>query len=151
MRLVEDASGNQYELLKQSDESARVRDIDSGTEQYVQVSKLNPVSETGQSELEIVAETVPDDLRCLITGIHTVETLGLLIELVEAESLNGIAMRSLSTCCESELNGLMAELLAAGLAEETRECGERVYQPTAMAESAVEQLRKLDHQEYSLQ
>lgn len=134
MRTVEDDEGRRYLLVKQSSESSRVRDPETGEESYRPNESLTPVD---AAPLETAAEAVPAAVRRLTTAVHDDRSLGLLVEL---DARGPLAVRTLLDSydlCESDLHGLLAEFRAAGLLREARVAGERGYQATDLASEAL--------------
>lgn len=142
MQTVRDESGNRYLLLKQSTDSSIVCDPETGERSQLPNDRLEVVD--GQAPLETVATVLPAPLRTLLTAVHDEQSLGLVVELVDRE---GMAVRDLlgeTTLCESDLHGLVAELVAAGLLTETTVAGERGYKATDTAHEAIAQARPIE-------
>ena len=138
MRTVHDGSGTRLLLVKQSDESSRVRDPETGEERYVPNDELEFVDE---SPLETAARAAPNAARTILTAVRDDRGLGLLFEL---DRRGAVAVRDLMSgydLCESDLHGLLGEFRAAGLVEEATSYGERGYDATDLAATAVSQLR----------
>jgi len=138
-RAVEDADGNRYLLLKESAESSLVRDPETGDRRHVPNEELTTLDDA--STVETVLAAVPEDVVALVTAVHDERMLALLSEL----DVDGpMAVRTLLTSydfCESDLHGMLAELTAAGLVEETDVVGERGYETTETASDALDSLR----------
>jgi hypothetical protein len=137
MRTVRDESGERYLLEKQSGESSRVRDPETGETFHRPTDALEPVDEP---PLAVAAAAVPESVRALVVGVHGERALGLLVELDEGPR----AVRDLlaeTALCESDLHGTLGELRAAGLVAETTVAGERGYRVTADAAAALDALR----------
>ena len=139
MRTVADADGNRYLLLKQSSETSLVRDPETGTEQYIDNDELASID--GESPLVTAAAAVDAPVRRLLTATHNDRSLGLLVELVDRGPCSTIELLDSYDLCESDLHGLLAEFRAAGLVEEATSYGERGYDATDLATTAVDQLR----------
>jgi len=139
MRRVRDESGTRYLLLAESEESSRVRNLETGEEGYLPNAALEPVD--GEPPLVAAAGTVPAPVRTLLTAVRDERELGLLVEL---DARGGVAVRDLlADCdlCESDLHGILAEFRAAGLVAETEVGGERGYRTTETASEALGHLR----------
>jgi len=139
MRSVRDESGTRYLLLKQSGESSRVRDPETGEERYIDNDRLEPLD--GESPLTTAARAVPEPVRTICSAVHDDRSLGLLIDL---DTRGPLAIRTLLSAydlCESDLHGLLAEFRAAGLVEEARVAGERGYDTTETATEGLSLLR----------
>jgi len=139
MRTVADANGTHYLLVKQSTETSLVRDPQTGSEQYIDNDRLEAVD--GESPLVTAAAAVDASVRRLLTATHNDRSLGLLVELVDRGPCSTIELLDGYDLCESDLHGLLAEFRAAGLVEEATSYGERGYDATDLAETAVDQLR----------
>ena len=138
MRTVHDGSGTRLLLVKQSDESSRVRDPETGEERYVPNDELEFVDE---SPLETAARAVPNAARTILTAVRDDRGLGLLFEL---DRRGAVAVRDLMSgydLCESDLHGLLGEFRAAGLVEEATVAGERGYRLTETASAGLAHLR----------
>jgi len=142
MQTVQDDDGNRYLRIKRSADSSLVRDPATGETRYVDNDRLSTLD--GQSPLVAAVEGIPDPVRTALTATRDDRSLGLLVELVDRES---VAVRTLLAdydLCESDLHGLLAEFQAAGLAREVDAPGGRGYEPTADAVTAVRVLRDDD-------
>lgn len=139
MRTVRDTEGRTYVLLKESAESALVRDPATGEEQYLPVDDLDAVD--GQSPLVAAASALPDPTEAPLDSIHDQRALGLLLHLDANGPQPVTALLEIDALCESDLHGATAELQAAGLIEETRVDGWRGYQTTTLAEESLQSLR----------
>ncbi|WP_299269920.1 DUF7346 family protein [Halorientalis sp.] len=138
MRTVHDDSGTRLLLVKRSGDSSRVRDPETGEEQYVPNDALEFVDE---SPLETAATTVPDPARTVLTAVRDDRALGLLLEL---DRRGPVAVRDLMSgydLCESDLHGLLGEFRAAGLVDEATVAGERGYRLTDRAAEGLTHLR----------
>lgn len=140
MRTVRDESGKRYLLLAESSDSSRVRDPDTGDEQYLPNEQLEPVE--GEAPLATAASGVPEPVRRVLTAVHSEQSLGLLIDLVERGPLPVVDILNATDLCESDLHGTITELRAAGLVDEAQIHGERGYEATETAAEAVAHLRK---------
>jgi hypothetical protein len=137
MRAVEGPGGT-YLLVKRAGESSLVRDPETGEERYVPNDDLEPA---GEDPLTLAAAGVTDGARALLRGCHDDATLGLLLELDRRGPLPVRELLSLGETCESDLNGLLAELRAAGCVEETEVGGERGYRVSEGVSAALSALR----------
>lgn len=141
MRTVETPDGERHLLLSTSDGTARVRDPATGAECTVDADAVDVVED---SALSIAAEGVPESVRQVLTAVHDERALGVLVTLVDDGPTAVVDLLSDSGLCESDFNGLFAELRAAGLVAECRVAGERGYEATETAVEAVEILRSDD-------
>jgi len=139
MRTVSAADGTRYLLIKQSSDTSLVRDPETGTEQYLDNDQLEAVD--GESPLETAAAAIDAPVRRLLTATHNDRSLGLLVELVDRGPCSTIELLEGYDLCESDLHGLLAEFRAAGLVEEATKYGERGYDVTELAATALDQLR----------
>jgi hypothetical protein len=139
MRTVSAADGSRYLLIKQSSETSLVRDPETGTEQYLDNDQLDVVD--GESALETAATAIDAPVRRLLTATHNDTSLGLLVALVDDGPCSTIELLDSYDLCESDLHGLLAEFRAAGLVEEATSHGERGYDATELAVTAVDTLR----------
>lgn len=140
MRTVVDDTGDRYLLVKRSGDSSLVRDPDSGAERYVENDRLELVE--GESPLVTAASGIHPAVRRLLTATYDDRSLGLLVELVDRGPCSAIDLLDSYDFCESDLHGLLAEFRAAGLVAEADCYGERGYDATALATTAVERLRE---------
>ncbi len=139
MRAVEGPEGT-YLLVKRSGESSLVRDPETGAERYVPNDELEPA---GEDPLSLAAGGVSEGARALVRGCHDESTLGLLLELERRGPLPVRELLDLGESCESDLNGLLAELRVAGCIEETEVVGERGYRVPENVGDALAALRSV--------
>jgi len=139
MRTVEDETGTRYLLVKQSSESSRVRDPETGEEQHVPNDTIETVD--GASPLATAATAVDDAVRRVLTACHDERALGLLLELDEAGPTDVRVLLDRYDLCESDLHGIVAEFRAAGLVDETAVPGGRGYETTPATREALATLR----------
>jgi hypothetical protein len=139
MRSVRDESGTHYLLLKRSGDSSRVRDPETGEEQYLPNDSLEPVE--GESPLVTAARGVPESVRAVVTAAPDDRSLGLLLDIDADGPLPVRTLLDRYDLCESDLHGLLAEFRAAGLLAEATVAGERGYETTETATDALARLR----------
>jgi hypothetical protein len=144
MQTVRDAAGDRYLLVKRSAESSRIRDPDTGEEEYRPNDTLTFEEE---ASLSVGAAAVPEPIRRVVAAAHDDRSLGLLIDLVDRGPLPVVELLSTTDLCESDLHGLVMEFRAAGLVVETSVHGERGYDATEAAREAVASLRTVDGDE----
>lgn len=146
MKIVEDDSGRRYVVRKQSSTASLVRDPITGSDCYVANDRLEPVE--GASTLETMAESVPDEVRGLITTVHDERTLGLLLYCTDHGPVRVRTLLAQTDYCESDLAGVLATLSAGKLLAETTVDGERGYRVTDSCRQALSQLRSpaADHE-----
>lgn len=134
MRIVEDDAGRRHLLLKRSGESSLVRDVGTGQERYVPNDELTV--RDGIDPLSAAAAGVPPKTRHRLPAVHDDRALGLLV-LLAYEPRPVRTLLTATDLCESDLLGMASELRAAGLLEETMVDGERGYDATEGARSAL--------------
>ena len=139
MRTVRDDEGTTYLLVKESADSALVRNPATGDERYVPTAELEHVD--GESPLLAAAAAIPDPVEPPLSTIADDRALGLLVYLDANGAASVRALLEIDTLCESDLHGATAELRAAGLLDETRIDGLRGYETTARASEAIASLR----------
>lgn len=138
MQTVRDGDGTRYLLVKRSAESSLVRDPTTGEERHLPNDALEA---EGESALSAAASGVSPALRRAVLACRDERALGLLVEFVDRGALSVRALLDSYDLCESDLHGLLAEFRAAGLLAETTVAGERGYEPTDEAVTAVERFR----------
>ncbi len=139
VQTVRDEEGTEYLLVKQSGESSRVRDPETGTEQYLPNDRLTSVG--GSAQLETAAASVPSATQRVMMAVRDTRSLGLLIEIVNEGPLSVIDLLNAYDLCESELHGLVGEFRAAGLLEEAHVHGRRGYDATSLAREAIAEMQ----------
>lgn len=139
MRTVRDADGTHYLLLKESAQSSRVRDPETGEERHLPNEGLEPVD--GESPLTTAAAAIPESGRRLLTAVRDERSLGLLVELDVRGPLDVHALLDTYDLCESDLHGILAEFRAAGLVAETDVAGRRGYRITDEGREGLDRLR----------
>jgi transcriptional regulator of met regulon len=145
MRTVEDESGRRYVILKKAEEASLVRDIERGTERYLQNEQLSVAEDV--SPLEHIATAVPAHTRKVLTAVPNTRALGLLLDLANRGPLSVRTMLNSYEYCESDLHGLLAEFTAAGLVEKVDVRGERGYAITEEVRPVVESLQSVQAEE----
>lgn len=138
MRTVRDASGRTYLLVKQSSDSCKVRDPETGEESYRERDELEPVE--GESPLATTARLVPESARQILTATPDERALGLLVDLHERGPHSVRYLLDATDLCESDLLGLLTEFRAAGLVAECKIMGERGYETTELADEGLDLL-----------
>lgn len=139
MRTVRDEDGTRLLLVKQSEESSRVRDPETGAERYVENDRLTDHQE--EPPLSTAAQGIPKSVRTVVKAAHDERHLGLLVELVDDGPLSVVELLDAYELCESDLHGLLGEFRAAGLVEEAEVAGRRGYAATDETKRAVDLLR----------
>lgn len=139
MRTVRDGDGTTLVLLKESADSALVRNPETGEENYVPTASLEPTA--GESPLVAAARSLPEPREPPLDSIADPRALGLLVHLVASGPQPVTALLEIDTLCESDLHGATAELRAAGLIEETTIDGIRGYRATTDGRSALDGVR----------
>ena len=135
MRTVRDDSGRRYLLLKESSDSSRVRDPETGEERHVANDRLESVD--GESPLETASRAVPEPVRAVTSAVHDDRSLGLLLEIDERGAVDVRTLVAAVDLCESDLHGLLSEFRAAGLVAETDVAGLRGYETTERASDGL--------------
>jgi hypothetical protein len=135
MRIVRDESGQTYLLVKESSDSCKVRNPETGEESYRDRDDLEPVE--GDSPLTTAARAIPESARRVLTATPDERALGLLVELRERGPLSVRYLLDATDLCESDLLGLLTEFRAAGLVEEREVAGERGYATTESADEGL--------------
>lgn len=130
MRPVKDESGDRYLLLKRSTESSLVRDLSTGERRHLPNEDLSVVG-AGQP-LEVVASALAADRRDRLP-VSDDRAVGVLVELVQGGPRPVRDLLGRTELCESDLNGIVGELRAAGLVTETTVDGRRGYGATETA------------------
>lgn len=130
MRPVEDETGHRYLLLKRSTESSLVRDLSTGEREHLPNADLSVVG--AAAPLETAAGALAPDRREQLP-VSGDRAAGLLVELVQGGPRPVRDLLGSTELCESDLNGLVGELRAAGLVTETTVHGRRGYAATETA------------------
>lgn len=138
LRTVEDREGTRYLLLKRSAESSLVRNPETGERRHLPNEELSVVESAPTADT--VLRGIPDEVVSLVTAVHEEPALALLVELDAEGPMSVRSLLSTYEFCESDLHGLLAELTAAGLIEETQVVGERGYETTETASAALSSL-----------
>jgi hypothetical protein len=141
MQTVRDAAGDRYLLVKRSAESSRIRDPDTGAEEY---RPNDALTFEDDAPLSIQAAAVPESIRRVVTAVHDERSLGLVIHLADRGPVAVVDLLATTDLCESDLHGLLGELRAAGLVTESDVHGERGYDATATAREAIASLRSVE-------
>lgn len=137
MRVVE-RDDDRFLLLEESDESSLVLDPDTGAERRLPTEEL---AAAGEASPSLLARTVPEPRRRILTAVHSERALGVLLVLDAAGPLAVRELLGRSDVCESDLHGLCGELRAAGLLEAVDVAGERGYATTDLASEGLSNLQ----------
>lgn len=137
MRTVRTDDGGQYLLIKRSSGSSLVRDPETGDERYIENEKLEF---TGVSPLETAAQAIADPVRRIVRAVSSDHALGVLIILDRRGPMAAVDLMGRSDLCESDLNGLLTELRAAGLIETVSIGGVPGYKTTEQASEGLSTL-----------
>lgn len=140
METVEDDDGTRYVLCKRASDAWLVRDPATGEERYREPAQLTVVEDA--SPLSTTATGVPEPVRRVVSAVPTDRALGLVVHVVDDGPVGVREVLAETTLCESDLHGLLGELVAADLLAETRVAGERGYEATEDATLAVAHLRE---------
>ncbi|WP_135825659.1 DUF7346 family protein [Halorussus ruber] len=135
MRTVRDDTGDIFVLVKESGDSCKVRNPETGEETHRKRDALEPVS--GESPLSTAARAVPEPARRILTAAPDDRALGLLVDLRERGPHSVRYLLDATDLCESDLLGLLTEFRAAGLVAETTVMGERGYATTDAADEGL--------------
>ena len=142
MRTVVDGDDRRWVLLKESSESSRVRDPETGEEIFLPNDDLEAAG--GESPFEALARSVPEPARRVLRACHEDWQLGLLVALADDGPRPARALLGESAACESDFLGAVTELRAAGLLAETTVAGERAYELTPDGREGIAALRQTD-------
>lgn len=138
-RTVRDGDGNRYLLLKRSGDASLVRNPETGERFHRPNEELEFVEDA--TTADTVLRAIPEAVVSLVTAVHDERALALLLELDAEGPMSVRTLLSAYDFCESDLHGLLGELTAAGLIEETTVVGERGYETTETASDALDSLR----------
>ena len=139
-RIVRDTNGRKYVIEKQSSQSTRVRDPQTGERTHLPNDELEPVE--GTSSLDVALAGLPKPVVSLVSGVPNRRALGLLADI---DTRGPTSVRTLieeTTFCESDLHGTLTVLCATDLLREVKVAGERGYETTDTAHAALELLRE---------
>lgn len=142
MRTVVDGDDRRWVLVKESSESSRVRDPETGEETFRPNDDLEPAG--GESPFETLARSVPEPARRILRAAHEDWQIGLLVTLADDGPRPVRTLLGESAACESDFLGVVTELRAAGLVAETTVAGERAYELTAVGHDGIDALRQSD-------
>jgi hypothetical protein len=139
MRTARGPDGRRYVVLKESSESSRVRDVETGEERFVPNDDLDAAG--GESPLDALARGIPEPARRVMGACHEDWQVGVLVDLADRGPLAAREMLGAYDTCESDLLGAVTEFRAAGLVEEATVGGERGYALTEDGAAGVAALR----------
>jgi hypothetical protein len=137
-RVVRDGEGSRYILEKQSADSSRVRDPETGEQLHLPNDALEPVD---ASPLRVATDALAEEAVTLVTRVPNERALGLLVDLDERGPTGVRRLLDVTDLCEGDLHGLLAALQAGGLLAEVTVAGERGYETTETASAALDRLR----------
>lgn len=142
MQTVAGPDGETYVLEKRSSQSSRVRDPRTGDVTTMPNDDLD-FSES-DDPLEVAAEAVDADVRAVLRAAGNERALGLLLTLHRRGPTGVRVLLDDTTCCESDLLGLVTGLRASGLLEPSDTPTGEGYALTEQGERGVEKLRGIE-------
>lgn len=134
MRAVRDDAGRLAVLLERSDGDARVRDPDTGAERTLPADRLAPAGDPAAFGDEPGRDLPPSARRVL--AVADARALAVLLVL-DAGPRSVRTLLDRHPVCESDLQGAVADLRAAGLVEPTDVGGEPGYRTTDPASEGL--------------
>lgn len=135
MRLATGPDGEWVAILAVESDRCRIRQLGSGDSRWVPKSTL---SSSDTASLQEIGRAVPDSVRGSVSPIRTARGWGLALVVGAASPVTVRAMLATTTECESDLNGVLAELEAGGILERTEVAGERAYELSETGASTLE-------------
>jgi hypothetical protein len=138
VRIATGPDGRWGVVLESDGAECRIRELRSGNSRWVPHSSL---SSTHTASLHQVGQEVPDPVRASVAAIRTPRGWGLTLVVGAASPVAVRELLEATTECESDLNGLLAELEAGGILERSELGGERAYELSDPGASAVESVR----------
>lgn len=135
MRLARGSESEWVVVLKTEGTQCRIRDLVSGDTRRVAESTL---SSAQTASLQEIGHLVPDSARPPVSAIRTAPGWGVVLVVGAASPVAVRELLDATTACESDLNGLLAELEAGGVLDRTEIAGERAYELSDAGASAVE-------------
>lgn len=135
MRLATGSDGQWVVVLRAERDHYRIREVISGEVRKVSPSTLDAVNE---ATLHDIGQAAPDPAQSIASTIQTARGWGLILVVGAASPVSVRALLDATDECESDINGLLAELEAGGLLERTEVAGERGYELSASGTRAVE-------------
>lgn len=142
MRLATGPNGRWVVVLQVDSGHCHVREVLSGETRWVRRGDLSIVEE---ASLRAIGERLPDASRPSIDAIRTDRAWGLVVLGATASPVSVRAILSATSECESELNGLLAELEAGDVLTRTEVDTGRAYELGETGTVAVEGLRSSLH------
>jgi hypothetical protein len=139
MRVVRDTADRVNVVRSRRADERTILDPATGIERTVPAEDVAPVLD--EPELQLIAETLPELEGSPLASIGDPRALGVLGVLEAAGQLPATMLLAFESICESDLNGIVGELRAAGLVEETTVDGRSGYRTTEAAERALAAVR----------
>lgn len=132
---VVDDAGRRYLLRERSADAWLLLDPETGESVSRDPEECTVLDD--ESPLTAAASGVSDPVRKLVLAAHSERTLGLVLAVVDRGPISVRTLLDRTALCESDLHGQLAELVAAGLVEETTVAGERGYATTDLADEGL--------------
>lgn len=134
MRLATGPDRSWGVILEVEGQRCRIRDVLSGDTRWVAHSTLTIPD---AAALEDIGQLTPQSARQAVSAIRTARGWGVVLVVGAASPVPVRELLAATTECESDLNGLLAELEAGGVLDRTAVGGERAYELSGTGRSAV--------------
>lgn len=138
VRLAKGPEGAWVVVLEIESEQCRIGDLLSGESRWI---RQEAVAIVDGVPLRAIGAAVPDAARQMEAAIRSDRELGLVLVVGTVGQVSVRALLDATSACESDLNGLLAELEAGDVLERTDVAGGRGYGLTEQAMKSLETLR----------
>lgn len=135
VRLATGSDAEWVVILEIKSDRCRIREVGSGESRWVARSTLFSLDTPSLHEIGQVGS---DSVGASASAIRTARGWGLVLVVGAASPVTVRALLDTTSECESDLNGLLAELEAGGVLDRTEIAGERAYELSETGASAVE-------------
>jgi hypothetical protein len=137
VRLATGPDGQWVVVLRAGRDHCRIRELISGEVRKVSPSTLDAENE---ARLHDIGQAAPGPVQPTDSAVQTVRGWGLVLVVGAASPVSVRSLLAATDECESDINGLLAELEAGGLLERTEVTGERGYELSPRGTRRVEAL-----------
>lgn len=137
MRLAIDQDDRWVVILEVESDQSRIRELLSGETRRVLSSTLSVVND---ASLRDIGQVFSDPPQTTDSTLRTDRGWGLVLVVGAASPVGVRSLLGATNECESDLNGLLAELEAGGILERTQVTGERGYELSERGVRTVEAL-----------
>lgn len=135
MQLATDPDDAWVVILEVGTDECHVRELGTGETRWIARSEVTPVE---PASLPVIGDAIEESRRPADSAIRTDRAWGLVLVVAATSPVTVRALLDATSECESDLNGLLADLEAGGVLDRTDAADERAYRLTERGLQAVD-------------